>query len=214
MSFVSSAWSFTKRHKGKMVLLGGAIGGIVYLNRFLSSVERNWETSASKDFVADVRRKDTHFENSMRTCNSTCSNLVPKIMEVLDELLDAQPVLDQLNQLKDLKSSPEKQIELWNELSVILFTRAASEVYCMCFFVCYLRVQLLVIAGYIYADSCQESSSSINHNIQLKYVSLLNAFYDEGIREILQPVKQAVGVALKNQSLKKPLTTADLQDIF
>lgn len=198
-----------------MVLLGGAIGGVVYLNRILSTVERNWETSASKDFITDVRRKDTHFENSMRTCNSTCSNLVPKIMEILDELLDAQPILDQLNQLKDSKTSPEKQIKLWKELSVVIFTRAASEVYCMCFFVCYLRVQLLVIAGYIYADSCrQESSCSINHNIQLKYVSLLNAFYDDGIRQILLPVKEAVRLALKNQSLKKPLMTADLQDIF
>lgn len=184
---------------------------MVYLNRVLSSVERNWERSASKDFVADVRRKDTHFENSMRTCNNTCTNLVPKISEILDDLLDAQPLVDQLNLLK---SSPEKQIELWKELSVLIFTRAVSEVYCMCFFVCYLRVQLLVIAGYIYADSCHESSSSINHNIQLKYVSLLNAFYEDGIREILQPVREAVRVALKNQSLKKALTTADIQDIF
>jgi peroxin-3 len=214
MSFVSSAWEFTKRHKGKMLLLGTAAGGIVYLNRFLSSVERNWEKSASKDFIADVRRKDTHFENSMRTCNSTCNNLVPKIVEILDELLDAQPILDQLSEMKDQKVSAERQIELWNELSVIIFSRAASEVYCTCFFVSYLRLQLLVIAGYIYADSCQESGCSINHNIQLKYVNLLNAFYDEGIREILLPVKQAVRLALKDQSLKKPLTTANLQDIF
>ena len=214
MSLVSSAWNFAKRHKGKLLLTGGAVGGLVYLNRFLSSVERNWETSASKDFVADVRRKDTHFENSMRTCNATCTNLVPKIMEILDELLDAQPLLDQLNQLKESKGGAEKQIEVWKELSVAIFSRAASEVYCMCFFVCYLRVQLLVIAGYIYADSCLESGSSINHSIQLKYVSLLNSFYEEGIREILEPVREAVRLALKSLSLKKPVAAADLQDIF
>jgi len=39
-------------------------------------------------------------------------------------------------------------------------------------------------------------------------------FYDDGIRQILQPVREAVRLALKNQSLKKQLTTADLQDIF
>lgn len=192
-------------------MVGGAIGGMVYLNRVLSSVERNWEKSASKDFVADVRRKDTHFENTMRTCNAMCSDLVPKIFADLDIQLDAQPILDQLTLVK---SNPGSQIDTWKELSVLIFTRAVSEIYCICFFVCYLRVQLLVIAGYIYADSCQESGSNINLNIQHKYMSMLNTFYVDGISEIVQLVREAVGAVIKDQSLKKGLTTFDVKDIF
>lgn len=217
MSFVSSAWDFAKRHKGKVLVLSGAIGGFVYLNRYLSSVEKNWETSASKDFVADVRRKDTHFENSIRTCNSTCSNLVPRILQRLDELLDAGPLLERAQVLEAERLATGSKItkeekNLWKELMVIMFTRAASEVYCVCFFVCYVRVQLLVIAGYIYAND--SSPSPVNHMIQQKYVSLLNAFNTEGIEEIVAPVRKAAEQALLRTSLLQEISSSSLQQLF
>jgi len=223
---LSSTWSFVKRHKGKLFLLTAGVGGFVYLNKFLSSVERNWEKSASKDFVAEVRKKETHFENSIRTCNSTCTILAPKIVDILDKLLDCEVILAQL------KSRP-KDLELWKELSILIFTRAAVEVYSLCLFVCYLRVQLLVIAGYIYVDSCHRESAGIaptlatpptssngssgiscNQNIQLKYLSLLNAFYDEGLKQLVTPVREVVTAALSDISLKDKLTTTDLKSIF
>lgn len=209
MSIVSSTWSFVKRHKGKFIILGAGIGGYVYLNRFLSSVERNWDKSASKDFVSEVRKKDTHYENSIRTCNQTCVTLSNKILENLDKLLDSNIILDELN-------NHPTNMTLWNELKIVLFTRAASEVYSICLFVCYLRVQLLVIAGYIYVGSCNSDSvnTALNHKIQVQYLSLLNTFYEQGIGDIVAPVKAAVKSALNNIKFQDQLTAKDLQKVF
>lgn len=216
---VSSTWGFVKRHKGKFLLLGAGVGGYIYLNKILTRFDKNWEKSASKDFVAEVRKKEAHFENTIRTCNSTCASMAPKIIDILDQLLDATPFLE------DLKKNP-KDTGLWKDLSIVILTRAVSEVYCLSLFVCYLRVQLLVIAGYLYVDSSTSSSTSsllngsafgsassssslpaINQSIQMKYLSLLHAFYDEGIKEIVATVRTAVTETLNDSD--KPINLTD-----
>lgn len=121
MSFISGTWGFLKRHKGKVAILGAAVGGYYYLNRVLNSVERNWEKSTSKDFVSEVRKKETHFENTIQTCNQTCSGLAPKIIEILNGLLNAELVLERI------KSDPTNR-ELWKQLSITIVTRIISEV--------------------------------------------------------------------------------------
>ena len=105
---------------------------------------------------------------------------------------------------------------LWNDLKVVIFTRAAAEVYSICLFVCYLRVQLLVIAGYIYVGSSNSDSvnTSLNHKMQLQYLSLLQTFYEKGISDIVTPVKAAVKSTLSNINLKDQLTAKDLQKVF
>ncbi|KAI1278464.1 Peroxisomal biogenesis factor 3 [Halotydeus destructor] len=210
MSFISGTWNFVKRHKGKFLLLGGAVGGVVYLNKVLNQVERDWAKSTSKDFVAEVRKKETHFENTIHTCNATCNNLSPKIVDILNELLDSEVILDKI------KSDPVNK-ELWQKLVRTLFTRIISEVYCLSLLVCYLRVQLSVIAGYIYIDSLQTSSngtsSVVNQSIQMKYLSLLNAFYQKGIQEIIEPVQEAVDNAVGNLSLTTKLSLSDLKGL-
>ena len=241
MSVISSTWGFVKRHKGKLVLLGAGVGGYIYLNRLLSSVEKNWEKSASKDFVAEVRKKETHFENSVSTANVTCTNLAPNILQVLDEVLVGR---DQeiMKGIKECRSSSGKDdLEKWKDLIVVIFTRAVSEVYSICLFVCYLRVQLLVIAGYIYVDSVKRdlngvsTPSAMNQAIQIKYLSLLNTFYIDGIKEIIKPVEIAVRGVIdemnqeltnrtkqKDQSsiknhfklVKEKFTCKDLENIF
>ena len=205
MALVSSTWSFVKRHKGKFMIFSAGVGGLIYLNKVLSSVERNWEKSSSKDFVSEIRKKDTHYENSIRTCNQTCLTLSSKILDNLDVLLDSETILQQLH------SSPVS-IKLWDELKIIIFSRAASEVYSICLFVCYLRVQLLVIAGYIYVGS--SLGTSLNHKIQLRYLSLLHSFYDEGMSKIVEPVKCAVKSILSDTKLDESLSAEDLQKIF
>lgn len=143
--------------------------------------------------------------------------MAPKIIDILDQLLDATPILEAL------KKNP-KDTDLWKDLSIVILTRAVSEVYCLSLFVCYLRVQLLVIAGYLYVDSCTSSSTSllngsafgsasssslpaINQSIQMKYLSLLHAFYDEGIKEIVATVRTAVTETLNDSD--KPINLTD-----
>ncbi|RWS27376.1 peroxisomal biogenesis factor 3-like protein [Leptotrombidium deliense] len=211
MSFLSSTWQFVKRHKGKIFVIGGAVGGYLMLNRYLSEIERKWEKSASKDFVSEVRKKETHFESTLQTCNSTVRSLTPKIIEILDELLDSEAMLKRIESETDIK----KKISMWEELRVNILCRLISEVYCLCLFVCYLRTQLTVISGYMYVDSCRNGSNSlINQSIQMKYMSLLTMFYQQGIKAIVAPVEEAVRVAVNDISLKEKINISKINSLF
>ncbi|RWS00324.1 perixosomal biogenesis factor-like protein [Dinothrombium tinctorium] len=209
MSALSSSWAFVKRHKGKFLLLGGAIGGYFMLNHYLGDIERNWEKSASKDFVSEVRKKEQHFESTLQTCDSTVRSLTPKIIEILNTLLNSESLINAI------ESNPENKVVLWAELKVKIFTRIVSEVYCLCLFVCYLRTQLSVISGYMYVDSCRQASNSvINQSIQMKYMSLLTSFYQDGIPAIVQPVEEAVKHAIGDLSLKEKINISKMNKIF
>lgn len=196
-------------------------------------MEKDWAKSASKDFVSvEMRKKETHFENTLQTCNATCNNLSPKIIQILNELLNADVILDKLQHLnRDDLSREEKQekLKLWKQLTSTIITRLLAEIYCLALLVCYLRVQLSVIkqtsfavsdlnllqviAGYIYVDSCA-TTQTINQTIQMKYLSLLNAFYQNGVSEIIKPVQEAVEHAVQHVSLKEKLSINDLKVIF
>ena len=150
-SIVYSTWNFMKRHRGKLILAGGAVGGYVMLNRYLSAWEKAWQKSSSRDFISEVKKKEIHFENTIETCNSTCVSLSGKIIDILDATLDPEPILSQI------KSSPDKKVLLFQDLKIRIFTRIISEVYCLVLFVVYLRVQLSILAGYIYVNSSQQN---------------------------------------------------------
>ncbi|CAG2169056.1 unnamed protein product [Oppiella nova] len=147
-SILKSGWNFVKRHRNKALIGVGAVGAAYALNRYLQSVANEWQTSSSRDFVSEVKKKEIHFENTIETCNQTSMSLSVKIVDILDQSLDADPILELIRADTDHKLTDTK-IQLWNKLKVRIFTRVISEVYCVVLFVTYLRVQLSVLAGYI-----------------------------------------------------------------
>jgi hypothetical protein len=70
----------------------------------------------------------------------------------------------------------------------------------------------LVIAGYLFVDNCNGISSGllnghasssvplINQNIQMKYLSMLHAFYGQGIRAMVSRVRREVEEVLRDIS--------------
>lgn len=71
-----------------------------------------------------------------------------------------------------------------------------------------------MIAGYIYVDSQNGTSAVITQTIQMKYLSLLNKFYQDGIPEIIKPVQESVQHALERFKLDDKLAISDLKTIF
>lgn len=191
------------------------MAGFVWLNRYLSEFEKEWQKSPSKDFVAEVTKKQAHFEYTLQTCDATCTSLAPKMIGVLDSTLDTESLLQRIKE-------DSKNLDLWDQMKIRIFTRVISEVYSLCLFVCYLRVQLSVIAGYIYVNSKENISSFstspsnstlvINPTIQTKYISLVKNFYKDGINEIIEPVQQAVEQAFETLKLEA-LSSVNLEDL-
>ncbi|CAG2169055.1 unnamed protein product [Oppiella nova] len=219
-SILKSGWNFVKRHRNKALIGVGAVGAAYALNRYLQSVANEWQTSSSRDFVSEVKKKEIHFENTIETCNQTSMSLSVKIVDILDQSLDADPILELIRADTDHKLTDTK-IQLWNKLKVRIFTRVISEVYCVVLFVTYLRVQLSVLAGYIYVDNCRQNPADLmsqmqasSSAVQNKYLSLLHNFYTEGIQQIIEPIMEAVDDALQEISLKDQIVLQDLKNIF
>ncbi|XP_015792227.1 peroxisomal biogenesis factor 3 [Tetranychus urticae] len=212
MSFISSGWQWIKRHKGKLLVVSGVVGGYVVLNKYLSAVERNWENSSVKDFVSEVRKKETHFENTIQTCNTTVYNLTPRVLSVLDNLLNSETILDKLKS----SASQEEKLLLWEELKIRIITRITSEIYALTLFVCFSRIQLSLIAGYLYVDCCKNGTTPglINKDIQMYYLSLLETFFNQGILKLIQPIQEAVIQAVGSISLKEKIVLQNLTEIF
>ena len=198
----------------------GAVGGIYALNRYLHSVANEWQNSSSRDFVSEVKKKEIHFENTIETANETSMSLSVKIIEILDRSLDAEPILEEIKSDSNQKLT-EHKIQLWNKLKVRIFTRVVSEVYCIVLFVAYLRVQLSILAGYIYVDNSALNPSNLMSQIQItstsvqnKYLNLLHNFYSEGIQQIIEPIMSAVDDALQDINLKDQIVLHDLKTVF
>ncbi|CAG2114735.1 unnamed protein product, partial [Medioppia subpectinata] len=219
-SLLNSWWSFAKRHRNKALVGVGVVGAFYALNRYVHSVANEWQNSSSRDFVSEVKKKEIHFENTIDTCNQTSMSLSVKIVDILDQSLDAEPILEAIRADK-LNDGGRQSIALWNKLKVRIFTRVIAEVYCVVLFVTYLRVQLSVLAGYIYVDNCANNPANLMSQIQAtssgvqnKYLSLLHNFYTEGIQQIIEPIMEAVEDALQDISLKDKIVLQDLKNIF
>lgn len=219
-SFLSSSWNFLKRHRNKAFVCVGAVGGLYALNRYLHSVANEWQNSSSRDFVSEVKKKEIHFENTIETANQTSMSLSVKIIEILDKSLDADSILAEIKADSNQKLT-EHKIQLWNKLKVRIFARVVSEVYCIVLFVAYLRVQLSILAGYIYVDNCAHNPSDLMSHIQTtstsvqnKYLNILHNFYSEGIQQIIEPIMSAVDDALQDINLKEQMVLHDLKSVF
>lgn len=219
-SLLSSSWNFLKRHRNKTLVCVGAVGGLYALNRYLQSVSNEWQNSSSRDFVSEVKKKEIHFENTIETANQTSMSLSVKIIEILDKTLDADNILEQIKADSDSKLN-EHKVLLWNKLKVRIFSRVVSEVYCIVLFVAYLRVQLSILAGYIYVDNCGQNQTNLmnqmqttSSSVQNKYLNLLHNFYSDGIQQIIEPIMSAVDDALQDISLKDQIVLQDLKNVF
>ncbi|XP_054168800.1 peroxisomal biogenesis factor 3-like [Oppia nitens] len=240
-SLLKTTWDFFKRHRNKALLGTATAAGVYALNRYLHSVADEWQQSSSRDFVSEVKKKEIHFENTIDTCNQTSMSLSVKIVDILDQTLDAEPILEQIklaaagaatsdHHNSSNSNGSNNKIELWNRLKIQIFTRVIAEVYCVTLFVTYLRVQLSVLAGYIYMDSSSgqlntgsgsanatnlmQQMQTTSSNVQNKYLSLLHTFYSTGIQQIIEPIMAAVEDSLKDISLKDQIVMNDLKIVF
>lgn len=207
---------FLKRHKNKLLLVGGAAGVVVVINKILSSYEKQWQTSSSRRFVHEVRKKEIHFENIINECNQICQRMSPKIINRLRELLDdTQLIQDLTNKRSD--SSAQSNLETWKLLKVKILTRLISEIYCTCLLVCYMRVQMSVIGGQVFAKSGSSSASVADltdMKAYTKYIALLGSFYDNRFDCLIEPVEEAVDETLRGYSIDYKVCIQDFKTIL
>ncbi|XP_022248860.1 peroxisomal biogenesis factor 3-like isoform X2 [Limulus polyphemus] len=204
---------FIRQHQKKILVGGGVMVGVLWLNKYLHSKLVDFEFKRTTEYVEQLK-KQQHFEGTLQTCDSSTISLVPKVWEHLLMLLDFDQVLDMLK----IKSG--NKLQLWEELKINIISYAVCEVYATSLFVMFMRVQLSVIGGYMYVDThWQKSENGINFplataEVQQKYLACIQHFLDIGVKQLVRLVSEAVKKQFGSVSLKDNLFLKDFHSLL
>jgi len=214
---------FMNRHRNKILLVGGAAGALLVINKVLAKYEKQWETSSSRGFVHEARKKEIHFENIINECNQLCQRMSPKIIARLQELLDDSKLIEDLAAKRQDKKIQEK-VEIWRALKVKILTRLLSEIYCTCILVCYMRVQMSVIGGQVFAKNALSATTAASSSAAVadlshmktytKYYAFLGSFYDQRFDCLIQPIEEVVEETLRGYSIDYKISIQDFRVIL
>ncbi|XP_076310313.1 peroxisomal biogenesis factor 3 isoform X2 [Tachypleus tridentatus] len=210
---LKKVFHFIRRHQKKILIGGGVMVGVFWLNKYLHSKLIDFELKQTTEYVEQLK-KQQHFEGTIQTCDSSTISLVPKVWEHLLMLLDFDQVLEMLK----LKSG--NKLQLWEELKINLVSYAVCEVYATSLFVMFMRVQLSIIGGYMYVDTqLQKSKNGIKlplatAEVQQKYLACIQHFLDIGVKQLVRVVKEAVKKEFDSVSLKDNLFLKDFHSLI
>lgn len=205
---------FIKRHKKKLFFTAVILVGGRYVYYYVSKRLKEFQDKEAADCLEHARRQH-HFDTNQRTCNMTVLSMLPTLRERLIAELNTEAITEKL------KTHPAEKVQLWEDLKILSFTRVIVVVY-SCTMMCMLiRVQLNIIGGYMYVENIQQHKG---HNanepmhvkptaVQERYLGLIRAFFDKGVRDLVLKVKEAVTKETQSLSLKEKVTLPNLESI-
>ena len=263
---MSSFVTWVKRHRRKFVISGAVLGGLYLVGRvaqrqvarlqvrqhtctssFLSFKEINilrgqtlfycQEDEARR--ILEAARKQNHFTSTENTCQRTLAALFPALRQRIADKLDTDSITSILRQ----NPKTEDKIQFWTELKVISVSRCVVLVLSGVYLCVMLRVQLNILAGYLYDQQISSTAGSLsvmyimyeltvtvllgtphlNNNtkldklsteIQEKFLSICNNFVSEGVERLCQQVSSLVSSSLRSLTLQQRLSLTELEALF
>jgi len=197
---------FFKKHKKKFIFFGVVVGGAVIGSRYAKHKFIEWQEKETKEFL-ERTKKQHFFETTEKNCNQTIISLSMTLKGNILSFLNIEEVTEKL------KGNPSNKIELWQELKVLVFTKATLLIYSGTLLTMALRIQLNIIGGHIFCSSSMPDSKGAS-DIQERYLSQCYYFLDNGVKELHALVQEKVQSALNDITLKQNLTLQHLENIF
>lgn len=201
MAIFSSLRGFFNRHRNKFFVGGVIVAGSIFLTKYAQKKLIEWQERQAREFF-ETTRKLHHFESTERTCNQTILNLVATLNESLSRTTDTEKVI------ADIRTDG-RNVELWNKLKLLIFTKASIFVYSSVLLVITLRIQLNVLGGYLYKDQ-----ASIPTELQEKYLSLCHNLLGAGLASSAAVIQDQFEKIVGSLPLQKKLKISDFEAIF
>lgn len=202
--------NFVSRHKRKFITgVVFAAGGVAL--HYARKKLLEFQEAQAREFIEKTRRIQ-HFESTERTCNQAIHNLFPSVLEVITKLYDTNTILQELRE-KSRDLTTVQKIDLWDQLLVKSFTRIVTLVYSSTLLVISLRVQLNILAGFIYKE-IDKDEKTISQDIQNNYLSFIQHFLKDGIRDLALIIRNSTERCLKKYDFKQKLDLSELEQIF
>ncbi|GBL93394.1 Peroxisomal biogenesis factor 3 [Araneus ventricosus] len=196
--------SCIRRHKKKLLFLGGVVGGVAILNTYMKRKLTEWEAQRTAE-ICDQLKRSNHFENTITTCDTVFMSCVPKIRQVVSKTVDVNDIV------KQVSTNPPNKIELWEQLKVYVFTQTLGEMYAQCLLCILVRVQMSVLSGYVFMSRCTNASATEQ---QQKYMSRIEDFILNGINMVLNHIQRVVRDNLRLVPLHQMLKLQDIERII
>lgn len=208
-------WKFVKKHKGKIALVGIVTSGIYLAHKLAEKKYLEWQEAETKKLLDKVRRQH-HFESTQKAGDVTLKTaLFPYLRQIINgEILNSSMLVSQIKSTND----KELKVKLWDDLKLMVFDRCSLLVVAGTLLNVILRVQLNIVAGYVYQQTVvkvQQNNNKkfqLNGHLQEKYLSLGQKFVKKGIGSICKDLNlpEIVG----DLSLKQKLSLSDLDGLF
>jgi peroxin-3 len=203
---------FIRRHK-KKILFGTigtlVIGGIGYAGyRFYSERQRRLEEQNTL-----TKRMRHLFEENRKTSYSALFNMIPKLMDRLQEIYNVEGIIDNAK-----KVSSEERRDAFNQMKLQSFTRTIASVYSLSLLHLFLSVQVNIIGRYLFIRHIRESKKArtqqpeieLDVKTQEQFLSMASHFQDEGIARLAEMVQQVVEKCTADLNLKKVVAPNDM----
>lgn len=203
--------NFLSRHKRKFITVGVVFGAGAIALHYARKKLQEFQEAQAKEFLEKTRRLQ-HFESTERTCNQAIHSLYPNVVEVTAKLYDTDAILQELRE-KASELSTQQKLDLWNQLLVKSFTKIVTLVYSSTLLVLTLRIQLNILAGYIYKEIDSETKV-ITQELQNSYLSFVQHFLRDGINDLALLIRNSTERVLKKYDLKQKIGLAEIEQIF
>ena len=198
-------WDWTKgflrRHKRKFITVGLIAGGVYAAGKAVQWKLSELQLKDAKDYARQAK-KQFHFESNQKTCAATFAHFMVTLRDKVIESLDTEEII------KIIGTRPKNKIELWEELKIVAVTRAITSVVSACSLFLFIKVQINIIAGYMYLESMEDSEeaeladmASITRGIEMdsplssiqkEYLNNVRLFFEEGVDEMISDIRKLV----------------------
>ena len=147
-------------------------------------------------------KKQFHFESNQQTCLTTYMQFLIPLRNKICETLNIEEIT------VSLSSNPDNKLELWEHLKVLGFTRTMTSVVSMCSLYVFLKVQMNIIAGYMYTETIADAGNEeiekvkeLLHEIEMdqpvsslqkEYLKNVTFLFEDGIMLLINDIKQLV----------------------
>lgn len=216
---MSNVVNWVKRNRRKFLFGGAVVGGIYLVGKVAQwQLIRSQELEAKK--VLEKVRKLNHFSATESTCSLTLEALFPTLRRVVGCQLDA----DRITAILKNKPPPSEKLQLWEELKVISFSRCFVLILGGVYLAVMTRVQLNILAGYLYVQEIAGQPQALNNNrelkpkisvnLQEKFLNICTHFVSEGIEKLSVTVSESVEKVVKEIDLKQNMSLVDIDTAF
>lgn len=200
-----SVKKFVSRHKRKLIISGALFCSTAYVVYTIKKKIAEKKEKESREHLERYRRQQ-HYEATESTSDRIVAEFVKSIhINYFSKHLRIEDIIEKLKRQKDLA--------LWDEMRICVFTRACLLVYAEIMLVITLKIQLNLIGGLVY-KSLSQDSPQIPSKIQESFLSQLSYFVEEGMERLEDYLRSKVIKYVRQVPIEEQYNLQELEKLF